>query len=607
MTKPTIGKRRPTAGDYAVIAVAPVLAFVMISSLANFLMLVIYRGGQPARVSWIVLMFTMGVVCIARIAIEKDRMYSLGYASVLGVASFVTLSRYVNSPLSTLFLLALIAYLADWVIRDCTLIDENADSSDRGLLDSLKLNSGQPGRSVLYLALAAFPLYGLGQFLIRGDAGTWSRAQWLLACYLFSALALLVTTSFLGLRRYLRQRGADMPSDVSVGWLGGGAAIIAVLLSVAFLVPLPGKTLASLELPKFLDSRDDTTASNKGWGKDGAEKAGKNAATTGSDENLADKNKEVGSAAAQKGAPAGDVGDGERKEGPAGKKESGKKDSSGDKKGTEKKGQKSSDQKRDDPKEAVQKSESKNSKGEKNDNSPQSEASDLKQSPNDQKTTDPDSEETEPNPEERTDQAEQSQSKTESQAKNESKGQKSSQSDSNSNPSPNPGSSSMQKAADALRAITALLKWFVLLILLGIVGVYVYINRHFLIAFWQKLFAQEETPSEPTLDEIVQEVETAQRRSFRSISQPSSNQTDPKKIVVATFSALDAWCHEAGVSRAKGETPTEFLVQIRRNHQPLSVPASRVIAAYNRIVYGRGNANKDDVQACDQLWDLMNR
>jgi hypothetical protein len=142
------------------------------------------------------------------------------------------------------------------------------------------------------------------QFLIRGDAGTWSRAQWLLACYLFSALALLVTTSFLGLRRYLRQRGADMPSDVSVGWLGGGAAIIAVLLSVAFLVPLPGKTLASLELPKFLDSRDDTTASNKGWGKDGAEKAGKNSATTGSDENLADKNKEVGSAAAQKGAPA---------------------------------------------------------------------------------------------------------------------------------------------------------------------------------------------------------------------------------------------------------------------------------------------------------------
>ncbi|KAA1261641.1 hypothetical protein LF1_41960 [Rubripirellula obstinata] len=587
MTEPTTGKRRPTAGDYAVIAVAPILVFVMISSLANFLMLVIYRGGQPARVSWIVLMFTMGVVGIARIAIEKDRMYSLGYGSVLGIASFATLSRYVNSPLSTLFLLALIAYLADWVIRDCTLIDEDADSSDRGLLDSLKRNSGQPGRSVLYLALAAFPLYGLGQFMIRGDAGTWSKAQWLLACYLFSALALLVTTSFLGLRRYLRQRGADMPADVSVGWLGGGAAIIAILLCVAFLVPVPGEALASLELPKFLDSRDDTTASNKGWGKDGAEKAGEDAATTGSDANLADKDKEVGSAAPQKGAPAGDVGDGDRKDGPAGKKEGGKKDSSGDKKGAKQKSEKSDDQQKTDSK----------SDSQKNNDSPPSESEDSKQQPGETKPSDSDSKETDPNSEKKSDQAEQDQSKTESQAKNESSGQSNSRS--------NPASSPMQKAADIVPAIAALLKWLVLAVLLGIVGFYIYINRQFLIEFWQNLFAREETPSEPTLDEFVQEVQTAPRRAFGSITQPSSNQTDPRKIVVATFAALDAWSHEAGVSRSKGETPTEFLARVRQNHRSLSTPASRVIAAYNRIVYGRGNASHEDVQACDQLWDLM--
>ena len=45
----------------------------MISSLANFLVLVLYRGGFPERVSWTLLMFTLGAVGIARVAIERDK------------------------------------------------------------------------------------------------------------------------------------------------------------------------------------------------------------------------------------------------------------------------------------------------------------------------------------------------------------------------------------------------------------------------------------------------------------------------------------------------------------------------------------------------------
>ena len=48
-----------TAADYAAIAVAPLLIFLMISSLANFLVLILYRGGFPERVSWTLLMFTL--------------------------------------------------------------------------------------------------------------------------------------------------------------------------------------------------------------------------------------------------------------------------------------------------------------------------------------------------------------------------------------------------------------------------------------------------------------------------------------------------------------------------------------------------------------------
>ncbi len=83
-------KQTKTAADYAAIAVAPLLIFLMISSLASFLTLTLYRGGFSARISWILMMFTLGVVGIARIAIERDRTYSLGYAGILGL---VDLSR----------------------------------------------------------------------------------------------------------------------------------------------------------------------------------------------------------------------------------------------------------------------------------------------------------------------------------------------------------------------------------------------------------------------------------------------------------------------------------------------------------------------------------
>jgi hypothetical protein len=284
-----------TAADYAAIAIAPLLIFLMISSLANFLILILYHGGYPQRVAWTLLMFTLGAVGIARVAIERDRAYSLGYAGVLGIAAFIAMAKFVDSPIFSAFILALIAYLADVIVRDCTLIDDTVDASGQGLIDSGRIfiknqiqqgsdaeadespvkatgkkKTHQPGRTVMYLALAALPLFGLGQFFLRTDAGTWSRAQLLLACYLFSALSLLVTTSFLGLRRYLRQRQVEMPGDVSVAWLGGGLAMIAAVLFIAHVAPLPVLALNPFELPEFLDSPPGGEASRVGGGVGGA-------------------------------------------------------------------------------------------------------------------------------------------------------------------------------------------------------------------------------------------------------------------------------------------------------------------------------------------------
>ncbi|MCG8652968.1 MAG: hypothetical protein MI861_24215, partial [Pirellulales bacterium] len=319
------------------------LIFLMISSLANFLMLILYHGGNPQRVAWTMLMFTMGAVCIARIAIEQDRVYSLGYAGALGLITFLVMIQFVGSPLFCAFILIMIGYLADRIVHDCTLIDDSVDASGQGLIDSGRLfvkaqleprtdgeqdvpvkttrgnRRNQPGRTVMFLALGALPLFGLGQFFLREDTQTWHRALFLLAIYLFSSLSLLVTTSFLGLRRYLRQRQADMPADVSIAWLVGGGAMIAAILLIAYLAPLPGQMLASIELPNFLDSPDDLSASRFGWGDEAASQSNPDAATTQNDPQQ--ENKEVHSTSPQEGAPPGDAGDGNRDDGPAGQRQ----------------------------------------------------------------------------------------------------------------------------------------------------------------------------------------------------------------------------------------------------------------------------------------------
>jgi hypothetical protein len=59
----------------------------------------------------------------------------------------------------------------------------------------------------------------------------------LLFVYVAAALGLLLTTSFLGLRRYLRQRHIEMPSQMAGAWLGTGAIMIVGLLLLCMILP----------------------------------------------------------------------------------------------------------------------------------------------------------------------------------------------------------------------------------------------------------------------------------------------------------------------------------------------------------------------------------
>ncbi|MCY2963600.1 MAG: hypothetical protein NT069_08125 [Planctomycetota bacterium] len=113
-----------------------------------------------------------------------------------------------------------------------------------------------PGVWVVYFSLAALPLFGVGQLLIpAGDASRRNYAFQLLAVYVAAALGLLLTTSFLGLRRYLRQRKLRMPAAMTRSWLRMGAALAVAVLLVAAIVPRPQGEYTVTDLIDQLDKQ----------------------------------------------------------------------------------------------------------------------------------------------------------------------------------------------------------------------------------------------------------------------------------------------------------------------------------------------------------------
>ena len=103
-----------------------------------------------------------------------------------------------------------------------------------------KIDGAVLGVWVVYFALGSLPIFGLGQALIDADdVGRRRTVFWLMSLYAGSALGLLMTTCFLSLRRYLRQRGVTMPAAMTSVWLTTGGVMVLVLLLLAALLPRP--------------------------------------------------------------------------------------------------------------------------------------------------------------------------------------------------------------------------------------------------------------------------------------------------------------------------------------------------------------------------------
>lgn len=270
------GKPTKTLADYLVIAISPVLIMVLVHSLCFFLVQVFYRGEAAGGVRWVLFWFVLAVVLIARIGIEQGDGHAMAYGLALAGATWLYLAKIQTNVLFGAVLLGVVWFAAHKLTCNCTLIDDEADASGQGLLQSVarlprlfqrlrrpgadttagpkfpaktaasgkkaKATSSQtPGIWLIYFSLAALPIFGLGQTLLpANDLAARHRCFVYLFLYLAAALGLLMTTSFLGLRRYLRQRYLTMPDRIALGWVQFGVVAAAIVLGLSLLLPRPG-------------------------------------------------------------------------------------------------------------------------------------------------------------------------------------------------------------------------------------------------------------------------------------------------------------------------------------------------------------------------------
>lgn len=277
----------PTAADYIAEGAAPLLIMMMVEALIWFAQDLVYRGEHEMQLRWTLFWFVLGMVGVSRIAIEKTAAYAGLYALTLGGAVALMINQFVPLPLAGWLLLGLIWWCTNKLVWDCTLIDDKEDASGEGLLEIVGIDemagkhppddvgvqtieTGKPKRTkqrawwrgifvnrstrpgqphphglwIVYFSLAALPLFGFGQlWLVRVHPERTGMKP--VVAYLSAAMGLLLLTSFLGLRRYLRQRRLKMPVRIAGTWIGAGTLIIVGALALSVILPRPVTILAS--------------------------------------------------------------------------------------------------------------------------------------------------------------------------------------------------------------------------------------------------------------------------------------------------------------------------------------------------------------------------
>ncbi len=531
-------------------------------------------------------------------------------------------------PLVNIGLMAIVWWSAHRLTWDCTHIDENRDASGRGLLSAAGLAESDapkeseaeekdaklaaetseaaangkkkskknrkkkgptgfsgwvgrwreyrekqknkphtPGVWVIYFALAALPLFAIGQSLIPADDADRRRATFLqMAVYVGSGLALLVTTSFLGLRRYLRQRKAKVPATLTVGWLGLGALLIVVFLTIGAFLPRPHSEVPWFGLPRAGKSEREASeyaqlgdSAGKGEGAEGDQSEKGNGSASG-------KNGEPGGSKGEKGS--GGKGQGKKSGGQSGKGEKGND-------GKSQSGEKSEDDKNGDEKD-------------------QDDKDQADKNGDNAKSGD----------------------KTTRQGKD-AKGKSGSRERSGTRSQPE------TKLGAALQKVAGFVKWLVIavVVILVVIGIALAVLRYLspftawarnlldaIRNWWANLFGKK--PTRAREEEVAVIARGPQRPPpFNTFSNPFEDGTadgrNPAELVEYTFLATDAWAWDRDHGRPPTETALEFADRLGNEFPDFHANFRRLANLYARVLYAQGTLPTDAPQLLEQVWDQL--
>lgn len=636
-----MARLRKTLADYIVIGISPALIIALVSSLMLFLVEVFYRGGFQLRISAIIVLFVLAATLIARISIEEGREYAAWFAVPLAFVLWLAVGRFTNfGSIIGMALIAAIWWCADKLTWDCTVIDDGEDASGEGLLQTVGMDQGAsqpdaaadaleatssreepevrswwqryldyrrrphaPGVWVVYFSLAALPLFGIGQrFIPSTELDSRRYAFKLLCVYVVCALGLLLTTSFLGLRRYLRQRRIEMPVEMAGTWLAVGAAMIFALLALCTLLPRPHAEYSITHM-RF-ESPDNLRVSRWGMPWEGAEDEEEQAAAAAESEHDAE-NPQAGGAkeggegsGAESGESSGESdGEGQQsggsQEGEQGGGDNGQKQKQGGKKGKSKKGER--EQRGDQDSQSDDSSENAT-----DDQGELSESGDSSQ--DDQSNED--------------DQSGSQQNKGRQSGRDSSESPQGSQNSQSSQSRPRPSSNFNPLQQLANLGLDGL-KWLYYLAFFLLAGYLVWryreqvseALRNFFQAiqeFWARLLGgREQSPSEAE-DAIAPS--GPRHQPFAAYTNPflgSQPRMGPRELVQYTFQALEAWARERNCARQSEQTPHEFAQQLNQADPAIARNARSLADLYCRAAYSQRKLSSQQLQPLAALWQTM--
>jgi hypothetical protein len=625
--------------DLLLRVIGPILVMLMVGSLVYLMIEVFYRGPHDGRLRWVFGLFTLATVLVSRIAIEDGLERASLFGFGLGIATLITGMRLVEfdygpfAILEPLFLglfILVVMWSANRLTWDCTLIDDSRDVSAIGLIDIVKrklslsrpidntrnqsndensksaeakpgstnkllflLFAGSktrntPGLWVLYFSLAAFPIFGLGQWFAQRDpeAGYWWIFA-LFAVYLGAGLGLLMLTSVLGLERYLKKRGARMPAAVMRNWLIVGAMFALAIMFAVVMMPRPDLSSQLERSLAFLIS-PDREPSKMAVGKDGQREGARPAGNKVQD----DPN-----------APAANS----KKDN--GKDPSGKNGNSSSKSGQKKGDSKSQTASKDSP---GSRSKSRNSKAKP--------AKEAKSDPQPNET--PNQSEKENNTRADAKRAQQQQPENDQNkrnAKNKDANRNAVANAAKRKPEPANANKRQQAANRKGRQAPAQAsppagnffakagRYLTYLIGLIILAILIWMFRKELSEFWNQLFQKKATADSNKTESFVEATKSVP--GFRTFREPFKSGLAAKwtnaQIIQYTFAALEAWAYDRQHARDEDQTPFEFANQLAGLNEAISLEARQLADLHGRCLFGGGAVSKSETMRLAKLWNLM--